>query len=566
MSLQAYDPVAGLHDLRRARLRRRLADVHWVDALYNVYLTALLSTIVVLFLSSWVGDRDVSAAGLIDVQADGPPLLGFISASAVAVGLRSGSRGGPLALERADVRHVLLSPVDRGAALRGPAYRQLRFGLFVGAIVGAIAGQLAVRRLGGAPAAWVASGAAFGATTVALALGLGLLVAGLRLRRWVASLIALVLVGWSAADVAQRPEWVPSAPLDPLGRLALSPLHVDWLGAIPAVAAVLAIVAGLLLLGGMSLEAAERRSGLVGQMRFAATLQDVRTVIVLRRQLALEFPRLRPWFARRRRWQSSGAGAPSRPTSLWARRFPVWTRDWRGIRRWPLPRVVRLVILASVAALSLRGVWEGTTPLVVVAGLSMFLIGLEGVEPLAQEVDHPTRRDSYPVDSGALHLQHLPAAVVVVTVVGVVGGVVGVLTGPSVLSLELAAWILGPAVLGAVAGAAISIVSGAPGTGSEPSLLAMAGPPEAAGMGLVLRTAWPPALAVLGVLPVLSLHAAYQRGMSLTGAGMSSLLGAAIVFTLIGGWIRFREGIRLWFAQQMEEGARMREQRTTTHA
>ena len=35
----------------------------------------------------------------------------------------------------------------------------------------------------------------------------------------------------------------------------------------------------------MSPEAAERRSSLVGQIRFAATLQDVRTVIVLRRQL-----------------------------------------------------------------------------------------------------------------------------------------------------------------------------------------------------------------------------------------------------------------------------------------
>ena len=47
-------------------------------------------------------------------------------------------------------------------------------------------------------------------------------------------------------------------------------------------------VVGLLGIGGTSIEAAERRSGLVGALRFAATIQDLRTVIVLHRQLAQE--------------------------------------------------------------------------------------------------------------------------------------------------------------------------------------------------------------------------------------------------------------------------------------
>ena len=47
--------------------------------------------------------------------------------------------------------------------------------------------------------------------------------------------------------------------------------------------AAVAVVAGLQLIGGVSIERLERRSRLVGQVRFAATLQDVRTVLVLRR-------------------------------------------------------------------------------------------------------------------------------------------------------------------------------------------------------------------------------------------------------------------------------------------
>ena len=62
----------------------------------------------------------------------------MVAAFAVALGLRSGSRGGPLALERADVRHVLLAPVDRTTALRAPAIRQLRFLGFVGIVAGGI--------------------------------------------------------------------------------------------------------------------------------------------------------------------------------------------------------------------------------------------------------------------------------------------------------------------------------------------------------------------------------------------------------------------------------------------
>ena len=61
-----------------------------------------------------------------------PGLGGLLVAVAVAMGFRAGGRGGPLALEDAEVTHVLLSPVDRGAALVGPALRQIRTSAFIG--------------------------------------------------------------------------------------------------------------------------------------------------------------------------------------------------------------------------------------------------------------------------------------------------------------------------------------------------------------------------------------------------------------------------------------------------
>ena len=64
-------------------------------------------------------------------------------------------RGGPLAIEDADVRHVLLSPVDRRRALMRPAFQRARSSAFARRARRGIAGQLAGRRLPGSDASWV---------------------------------------------------------------------------------------------------------------------------------------------------------------------------------------------------------------------------------------------------------------------------------------------------------------------------------------------------------------------------------------------------------------------------
>ena len=99
MTLAESAAVVG--DLRKARRKQRVSSIHWVDALYQVYITGLLSIVAVVFASSLVGDQKVSAATLVDVQQHGAAVVGLVASLAVFLGLRSGSRGGPLTTNRA---------------------------------------------------------------------------------------------------------------------------------------------------------------------------------------------------------------------------------------------------------------------------------------------------------------------------------------------------------------------------------------------------------------------------------------------------------------------------------
>jgi hypothetical protein len=499
---------------------------------YQAYLTGILGIVAVVVLSSVIGDAPLTAAQTDDLLQHGPAWLGALASFAVAVGLRSGSFGGPLALERAEVRHVLLAPVDRTSALRGPAIRRLRFLVFVGSVTGAIAGQLAHHRIEGETLAWIGTGALAGATLVALTVGAAFVGSGFRLRPWLATLLGVVLVGLSLAHAAGEIPWGPG---EPFGELVLWPLRWSAVGLIPVVVAIVLIAVGVVRLGHTSLEAAERRSHLVGQLRFAATLQDLRTVVVLRRQLALELPRLRPWIRVRARG---------------TRRAPVLTRGVQGLLRWPGARVARLILLGVVAGLAVRGAWAGTTPLIVVAGGALFVAALDTIESLAQEVDHPSRRDASPLDAGFIHLRHLPMGVVAQLLVAALAAAVAAAPGDHALPGGVALAVAVPMALGAVAGATVSVLSGPGSTGGTWALA----PPEAQGMRLAFRTAWPPGLAVIGTLPVLAARAAVEDGRPGLPVAATAGLAVAALFALVCGWVRLRDEIGGWFQDQMEAG------------
>jgi len=526
-----------LAELRRARRKQRVAEIHWIDALYQVYITALLSLVAVLVLSGLTGDGKVGADVVRQAVNRGPAVLGLAAAVMLLIGLRSGCRGGPLALEKADVRHVLLSPIDRGAALRPAALRQLRFSLFAAFVVGAVAGQLAVRRLGGSGAVWVLCGVVFAVAAVGLAVGAALVASGRRVHPLLGSTIGFVLVAWSLTDLLGR---APTAPLTFLGRAALWPLRFDALALVPMAVVVGLVVAGVSAVSGVSLEAAERRTALVGQMKFAVTLQDLRTVLVLRRQLAMELPRSKPWIG------GQTGTRPARGRRARVSRVPVWRRGWRGVLRWPAARVARLVVLAVGAGLALRGAWDGTTPLFLVGGLALWIAALDVIEPLAQETDHPGRLDAYPMERGQLMVRHLAVPMAAMLPVTLVAAAAAVLAGPSTRALQVAALAVVPATLAAVCGAVISVLMGAPKPFDTLSMTA----PEIAGMRTLLRTTWPPLVAVLGTVPLLAARAAMQHPpLRFATVEAAAGLGVLTLTLLTLGWVRFRDDIHAWWAQ-----------------
>src|SRR6185503_7672793 len=97
--------------------------------------------------------------------------------------------------------------------------------------------------------------------------------------------IAMVVVAAAVVDATMH-TWI--APSTWIGALALLPLHsLVPLAVVIAglVCAVAVPTAALVAIGGTSLEPLEQRSALTSQMRFAASMQDMRTVVLLHRQL-----------------------------------------------------------------------------------------------------------------------------------------------------------------------------------------------------------------------------------------------------------------------------------------
>jgi hypothetical protein len=187
-----------------------------------------------------------------------------------------------------------------------------------------------------------------------------------------------------------------------LGDLATLPLQHGpsaWLAALGAVLTLALLVVGFLGIGGLGLEAAQRRAQLVAEMRFSASVQDLRTVILLRRQLASERPRRKPWIRLR-----GGHSA-------------IWRRDWQSFLRWPAVRIGRVVLIAVAAGGLAVGGFDLTPVLFAVPGPLLFIAALDLIEPLAQESDHPTRRLLLPRKTADLLRGHMIAPAVATGVV-----------------------------------------------------------------------------------------------------------------------------------------------------
>jgi hypothetical protein len=514
-----------VHALHRGRRAQRMHDLDWIEVLYKAYIAAIVALGTLFTGAALVGDAPLGASTLERMRDDGPAVVGLVIAVGIAMGLRSGSRGGPLALEPADVTHVLLAPVDRAVVLRGTAYQQARGVVMVGTVGGALAGLLAAQRIpgeeGSGIAEWIVAGAVTGLAAVLAVWGTALVASGRRLDRRLATALGIVVVAWSLLDVFGG---VLSSPASWLGALAVWPLEVRVVAVLGVVVALAIPALGLLVIGGASIEAAERRSGLVGALRFAATIQDLRTVIVLHRQLAQERSRAVAWFRLPRRSPVGRA---------------CWRRDWQGILRWPLSRVGRVAALGAVAGLCAYGTWDGTTPLIIVAGLALFIAALDAIEPLAQEIDHPDRGQGAPMEKGELTVRHLAVPALIMAAAGLVGLGAAAALDPTPSVVAVGAITIVPVAFAATAAAALAVVLGAPNLSGGLAL----GSPEMATMGMILRQAFPPLLAALAVAPVIAAREAVAAKSDPFVVALNAALPALIIAALVVAFLRSRKWV-----------------------
>jgi hypothetical protein len=522
--------IDALRAMRSDRRKHRVEDMDWFEALYRVYLAAFLGLGAIFFLSGLVGDAAFTSADLVNIHTHSPHVVGLAAALAVFIGLRSGANGGPLAVEDAEVRHVLMAPISHAQVLRHPAIQRLRTFAFAGALTGGVANQLLGRRVPNHPSLGLFAlyGAIAGAIIGVLFMVSALLAHGLGLARWMSTAIATLLLGWQIAVTFGDTNI--AGPFDVVGSVALGWSRVKVFDAVGVLVILVLTAVSISLVGRFSLEALARRSALVSQMKFAVTLQDVRTVVLLRRQLSQEHMRVKPWV--------------KVPRVL--RRDVVVGRGFRSMMHFPLRRIIRMKLLVIAAAGALVLAWRGTTPMVVPAGLALFVLGLDVVEPLSQEVDQPDRTDALPVERGLIMTKHL----IVPAIASLLFLPAGVIT---VLVLEPGASSVGYAVLlgiialwGGVAGATINSVKGAPDplSGANQGL---ALPPEVSGMGTVIRSGWPPVVSILACLPVLALRYGVEQQTDILGNTLRATGGVVILLVLVAGWVRQRDAILAYF-------------------
>jgi hypothetical protein len=486
--------IGALSDLRTARRKNRLQEIHWSDALYRSYVIVVAGGLLLGWASSMLGSEPVGVQAVADVARKGPALLGALLALLFGNGLRAGSRGGPLSIEAADLAHVLQAPLDRSRSLRRPSVHVLRRAMLQGLGLGGAAGVLANPFLPGTTFSWIAAGALAGLVVSVASIALAAVASSWRIPKGIATGIAAASLAWSIVDIAAG---TLTSPLSVGGSAFLLPMasvRVHPLFGLAILVSVMFVALGLawMRLGGTSMELVERRTALVTQLRFAVSTQDLRTAMLLRRQLAAERSRPKPWI------KIKGGKTPD---------TAVIVRGFRGLARWPGSRLARMVVGGLVAGVIGRAAWEGVLPLVLLAGILLFVLALDAIESLAQDADHPDLVLALPRHHGRLANRQTIVPGVIMAFVGILAGIGGTLSGAlfgthtiaasggTVVVTLIAGMVAGiVACLLAAAGAILSVTLG------PPSFMTMLQTPEIA-FG---RTAISPAIALLGsLLPLL---------------------------------------------------------------
>ena len=190
-----------------------------------------------------------------------------------------------------------------------------------------------------------------------------------------------------------------------------------------------------------------------------------------------------------------------------------------------------LAIAAGVASVA---VLRGTTPAIVGIGIALYLLGLDAVEPLSQEIDHPDHTDGVPIERGWMMAHHVIAPALALVPFALIGAAAVIPFEPDLWWAALALCV--PITFVGVSGAVISIVRDAPDPLAPPTASSAAVPPEFAGFTSTIRLLYPLVISAVSGLAVVAVRE--QPGV---GTVVRMDVALLIVVAGIAWWVRKRD-------------------------
>jgi hypothetical protein len=230
-----------------------------------------------------------------------------------------------------------------------------------------------------------------------------MVVSGLRLPRLLVAAAGAAALALSGTDAAVG---TSISPLTWIGAIALWPLQP--IAAAPSAAAV-AIVAAITVAAAIvapraPIAALDRRAGLAELLVFTAQMLDLRGFLLL---------------------------------------------------RWPAWRIARVLVLTAIVVGLLALTASGSSYLILAAGVFVYFLAMDLLEPWWQEVEHPGLTDRLPQPRGWLLWRHLVASLIVASLLGGLAlAALAVVRAPGPYVLRGAIAVV-PAALGGLVGSAV---------------------------------------------------------------------------------------------------------------
>jgi hypothetical protein len=232
----------------------------------------------------------------------------------------------------------------------------------------------------------------------------------------------------------------------------------------------------------------------------------------------------------------------------------VWRRGSRSLRRLPAARLVRIALLAAIAGVGGALAYDSSPLLGLLLLAGLFLVGLESLEPLSQEVDRPDLTEGFSIERGWIFAHHLVASAVFLVVVAMIGAGAATVVDPA-LAVGAFAIAIPMAWAGAM-GAVVVTVLDAPMPISETTLLGTPRdaetsfvPPEFAGFSTLFKAILPVLISAVGTLPV------FVARFSQDATSVSrSLIALALFIGVAVLWVRRRDPWGVKIRNFFEEG------------